>query len=389
VAAVTGIRRLEKMGFAPFFLAATLTGMAGVPVWVATYLGIEGPWSGMTAPHWHGHEMIFGYALAVLGGYLLTKVTWRTLLALFAAWAAGRAAGLAGEALPPGISALAAVAYPAVLAFYAGAPFLRAAKQLRSAVPGLLLAAFLIAELIFQAGVLGLVPGGTWIGLGLGVDLIVLMLFLMGGRVTAAATSGAIQARGRYLPGIAQARLETAGLLALLAMTLVDLSGLAPQLAGLLALGASVVVATRLVRWQVWTVVDALDISSLHAGYGFIAVGLALKALAQITGALGVFEAMHGVSVGALGVLSLTIMGRVVTQRTTGLRALPGAVRLAIGLVILATLARLLALDGALRQDMLVAASIAWTMAMAIFAGNVLWSLRCWWAREKGVVLAQ
>ncbi|HXK54819.1 MAG TPA: hypothetical protein PK405_09045, partial [Hyphomicrobiales bacterium] len=85
----------------------------------------------------------------------------------------------------------------------------------------------------------------------------------------------------------------------------------------------------------------------------------------------------------------LTIMGRVVTQRTTGLRALPGAVRLAIGLVILATLARLLALDGALRQDMLVAASIAWTMAMAIFAGNVLWSLRCWWAREKGVVLAQ
>ena len=276
-----------------------------------------------------------------------------------------------------------------MLAFYAGAPFLRAAKQLRSAVPGLLLAAFLIAELIFQAGVLGLVPGGTWIGLGLGVDLIVLMLFLMGGRVTAAATSGAIQARGRYLPGIAQARLETAGLLALLAMTLVDLSGLAPQLAGLLALGASVVVATRLVRWQVWTVVDALDISSLHAGYGFIAVGLALKALAQITGALGVFEAMHGVSVGALGVLSLTIMGRVVTQRTTGLRALPGAVRLAIGLVILATLARLLALDGALRQDMLVAASIAWTMAMAIFAGNVLWSLRCWWAREKGVVLAQ
>lgn len=377
------MKRMEKLGFAPFFFAATLTGMVAVPVWVAAYLGIDGPWAGLTSAHWHGHEMIFGYALAVLGGYLLTRVTWRVLVLLFLAWAAGRFAGLAGAALPPLFSALLALLYPAALVYYAGGPFFRAAKRVRSAVPGLLMAGFFIAELIFQAGALGLLPGGEWIALVLGVDLIVLMMFLMGGRVTAAATSGAIQARGRYLPGIAQQRLELAGLVTLLAMTAIDLSGFVPWLAGLLAALASALLVVRLYRWQVWTVVDALDISALHLGYVFLAAGLAFKALAGITGWIGYFNATHGITVGALGVLSLTIMGRVTTQRTSGLRSLPFMVRAAIALIAVATVARLLALDPGLRLDMLIWASIAWTLGMALFAINLVWSVGLWLPQHK------
>lgn len=383
MSALSDIRRLEKLGFAPFFLAATLTAMIGVPLWAAAYLGLDGPWAGLTSAHWHGHEMIFGYALAVIGGYLLTKVSFRVLVLLFLAWGAGRAAGLAGASVPPALSALMVLSYPAVLVYYAGGPFFRAAKRVRSAIPGLLIGGFFIAELVFQAGALGILPGGEWMGLVLGVDLIVVMMFLMGGRVTAAATSGAIQARGRYLPGIAQQNLEIAGLFLLLAMTAIDLSGLVPWLAGLLAAAAAVLVAVRLCRWQVWTVIDALDISALHLGYLFLAVGLAFKALAQITGEIGLFDAMHGITVGALGILSLTIMGRVVTQRTSGLRELPVMVRAAIALIALATLARLMALEPDLRLDMLVWSAIAWTLGMALFAANLVWSVGIWLPARK------
>lgn len=379
----TGIRRIEKLGFAPFFLAATLSAASAVPVWMVLYLGRGGAWAGGLSPHWHGHEMVFGYALAVIGGYLLTKVSWRILALLVAAWTAGRLAGLAGDALPAWLSAGAALIFPAALGYYAGGPFLRAAKRLRSAVPGLVIAAFLVAEVLFQAGALGLMPDGERMGLALGLDLITLMLFLMGGRVTAAATSGAIQARGRYLPGIAQSDLELAGLFLLLVMTAVDLSGRASLLAGALAVAAAGVIVMRLVRWQVWTVIDALDISSLHLGYALLALGLALKGFAEASGLLATFDASHGITVGALGVLSLTIMGRVTTQRTSGLRALPGAVRVAIALVALAALARLLALAGTTRIEMLVAASAAWSAGMMLFAVYVARASIAWWHTQR------
>ena len=58
----------RKLGFAPFFLGAALVGVQGVPVWVLQYLGVDGPWAAFDWPYWHGHEMIFGYGFAVMGG---------------------------------------------------------------------------------------------------------------------------------------------------------------------------------------------------------------------------------------------------------------------------------------------------------------------------------
>jgi uncharacterized protein involved in response to NO len=92
---------------------------------------------------------------------------------------------------------------------------------------------------------------------------------------------------------------------------------------------------------------------------------------------------MHGITVGALGILSLTIMGRVLTQRTSGLRELPMMVRAAIALVALATITRLLALDPDLRLDMLIWASSAWTLGMALFAVNLVWAVGIWLPQQK------
>jgi len=359
----------RKLGFAPFFLGAALVGVLGVPVWVLQYLGADGPWAAFDWPYWHGHEMLFGYGFAVMGGYLLAKVSPRIVGFLFCLWLLGRAALF----LPadPLMGALLAFAFPIGMFIYAGLPFFKAAKRWRSAIPGGVLAAFVLAEALFQAGRLEFLAEGRVLGLLLGIDLLAALLYLMGGRVIAAATSGAHQARGGYLPGVAQQKIEFAGLLALAVMVVCDLVGLLPAVSGAAALIAGTTVVARLWRWQVWKVVDALDVTALHIGYLFLAVGLAAKGAAQLGWEVGVFEASHGATVGALGVLSITIMGRSAIQRTGRPRDLPVVLRFAIALMIGAALARLGAFHPDFRADLLYAASALWTAALVVFAGVV------------------
>lgn len=359
----------RKLGFAPFFLGAALVGVLGVPVWVLQYLGVEGPWAAFDWPYWHGHEMIFGYGFAVMGGYLLTKVPPRLVGFLFCLWLLGRVTLF----LPgvPIMGALLALTFPIGMFIFAGLPFFKAAKRWRSAIPGGVLAAFVVAEALFQAGRLELLDDGQASGLLLGIDLLAALLYLMGGRVIAAATSGAHQARGGYLPGVAQQKIEFAGLLALAVMVLSDLLGFLPLLSGVAAMAAAVTILVRLWRWQVWKVVDALDVSALHIGYVFLAAGLAAKGAAQLGWEVGVFEASHGATVGALGVLSIAIMGRSAIQRTGRPRDLPMVLRFAIALMIGAALARLGAIYPDFRIGLLYAAAVLWTASLVVFAGVV------------------
>lgn len=375
--AVQGNRgKQRRLGFAPFFLGAALLGGAAAPIQVTQYLAVNASWLDIDSAYWHGHEMIFGYALAVLGGYLLAKFSWRVLTPLACAWLIARVTVIAGSSLPTELSALLTLVYPIGLFIYGGLPFLRSAKRIRSAIPGLLLGGFVIAELLFQLDNLGILPEGKWRGLMLGFDMIVLLLYLMGGRVIAAATSGAIQKKGGYVAGIAQLKTEVVGLFFLFAMITSDVVFRSAEISGLFAVLSAGVIVKRLIGWRVWTVVDALDISGLHLGYAFLAAGLALKAFDNFAGTAGTFEAMHGIMVGGLGVLSLSIMGRTVVQRARLVGGLPIAIRISIALMALATLLRVAAFYGDLRLEMLIAAATVWASSFAVFSWVVLFALR-------------
>jgi uncharacterized protein involved in response to NO len=102
---------------------------------------------------WHAHEMIFGQALAVVGGYLLSRFAIGPLVTVALLWLAARAAilapGILGE-LRAALSVLAtaAIALPAALAF------LRGAKRPGNLVFPVLLGGFVVADVLFQLGVL-------------------------------------------------------------------------------------------------------------------------------------------------------------------------------------------------------------------------------------------
>jgi len=345
-----------------FFPAVLLLAAIAVPLKAAESAGLLA----LPLPlFWHGHEMIFGVAYGVIGGYLLVGMPRRTVATAFAAWLIGRG-GLVLHAQAPLLSTGLALAYPAILAVLVGTRFLHATKSARNAVFAPILFGLLIAQIVYEADG----PGGTGdlgrLGLLLAADLIFLMLFTMGGRIIAAASSGAHQSHGRKLTGVAHPRLELAGIAALAVMLLLEPWSATAAVSGVFSAAAGGIVLLRLWRWHVWRLIGVREVSLLHLGYSWLAAGLLAKGWAQFTGSWPVLSTLHIGLVGGFGTLALTMIFRASLQRARRpIRLGPMAIT-AILLVSAATLARLIAVTTAAPIPWLLTSAMAWTAAMCI-----------------------
>jgi uncharacterized protein involved in response to NO len=355
-----------------FFPAAVLYALAAVPVWALEYAGLlpASPAGGWAS--WHGHEMLFGYGLAVVGGYLLTKISRPALWTVFGLWLLGRAAYLFLP-LPPLAEAALALAYPASLLIYGGFPFLRAAKKGRNLIFAGILAALVLAALAYHSGALA---AGEARGTALGIDMLTLLMFTMGGRVIAAASSGALRLRGIEVFGVAQPRLEAVGVAAIAATAALEFWGGAPAIAAVTALAGALAVALRLYGWRVWKTWDDSALAALNLGYAWIGIGLAAKSASLGFGVPSEFDALHGVMVGALGTLSIAMMARVALQRRQRAIVFPGAMTLAVLAMSGAAACRLLAAIPEYRLALVSAASLFWVCAFLLFAAFLFPLLR-------------
>jgi uncharacterized protein involved in response to NO len=350
-----------------FFPAAVLYALAAVPVWALEYAGLLPASSAGGWASWHGHEMLFGYGLAVVGGYLLTKISKAALLTVFGLWLLGRVAYLVLP-LPPLAGAIIAISFPAALLFYAGLPFLRAAKKGRNLIFAGILAALVLAALAYQSGAAGALAAGEARGTSLGIDMLTLLMFTMGGRVIAAASSGALRLRGAEIFNPAQPRFEALGVTAIIVLAALEFWGGAPLSSAAAALVGAVAVALRLSGWRVWKTRDDAALAALHLGYAWIGIGLGVKAASLALGVPSEFDALHGVMVGALGTLSLAMMARVALQRSQRAIVFPGMLMLAVMAMSGAAACRLLAAIPEFRLALVSAASLFWVCAFLLFA---------------------
>ncbi|WP_026988576.1 NnrS family protein [Fodinicurvata fenggangensis] len=357
-----------RTDFLLLFLLGALGALVFVPLKAAVYLpGVADMVGGILprAPYWHGHEMLLGYSQAILGGYLMTRAGPSRIRVFAGLWLLARCSVLVPDLAGLLLSATANIALMILLFIEAGLPFLRAAKRIRSAIPGIVLALLLVAEAIFQAGRLLAMPQLSETALGAVAWLIILMLFLMGGRITAAATSGLLQRKDLPRPA-AQGQLESLGLAALVLAGLLDLTPVPPVLAALPALAAAGILLLRLAYWRVWQARDRLEVSALHLGYGLLAAGLVLKALDGVISGGSSLTGLHGAMIGGLGILSVTIMTRSTLQKLRRPITLPAAVKLALVLLAAAAVARSLALY--IHPAALISISaLLWSLAYALF----------------------
>jgi uncharacterized protein involved in response to NO len=306
---------LWELGFRPFYLLASVFAALSIPLWALQFSGLLGH-AYLAGPLWHAHEMLFGFALAVIVGFLFTAgrnwtnlptPTGPLLMGLAALWFAGRVLVLT----PFGAAAAAAnVAFPLAAAVCLAVPFVKARNRRNYFFVGLLLAMSVASGFVHltQFGVLDM---PSWVGLQASLDIVLFILAVMGGRVIPMFTNNGV-------PGATATRrpfIEKSALGLVLVLAAADVAGLRGVPLALLAAAACAAHAARWALWQPWKTLKVPLVWVLHAAYLWVPLHLALRALAEL-GAVLPSAATHALTVGAVGGLIIGMMTRTARGHT-------------------------------------------------------------------------
>jgi uncharacterized protein involved in response to NO len=354
-------------GHVVFFPVATVYAIFVLPASVLAMLGLTGAFPALASTTGHAHEMLFGFALAVVAGNQLGPIPMPRLALLAGLWVIARATFLCA---PQSIAAATAnIAFAALLATQLAPRLLGAAKKWRNQALPLVLTAICVSGIAFQ-----LAPHAGFAAvehtlLNVAVLLFALLLLFMGGRVIAPAIAGQFYRQGSNLDARVQPRIE-GGLIIAIAVAVAASLFASWRPFALLAAAATTVAgalsAVRLLRWRLWALRGRPDLLCLAAGYGWLAVGLLLYGAALAAGRYQTV-ALHIITVGALGTLTLNVMAMTWTLKA---RQDPSRARVRVAATILvgaAALARVLAGLGVFDPQVLfVIASMIWSGAFAL-----------------------
>jgi uncharacterized protein involved in response to NO len=301
-------------GFRPFFFLGALHAGLAIPLWLVAYFdgaALGGPFSGL---HWHAHEMLFGFLASVIAGFVLTAVpNWTgrlplsgmPLFALVTLWLSGRAACLlVGD---PWLAMAVDLAFPATLAAAIWREVV-AGRNWKNLPVAAMITLFGMANAIEHLAGAGLLPHDLGQRLALGVAA--MLVALIGGRIVPSFTRNwlARQSAAR-LPAPFDA-LDKAALAATAAATAgwVVLPGSAAGGAALFLAG--LLLAARLLRWRGHATLREPIVLVLHAGYGWLAVSLLLLGASALLPAIPYSAALHALTAGAIGTMTLAVMTR-------------------------------------------------------------------------------
>lgn len=305
---------LFALGFRPFFLVAAIFSIVLMAQWVLTFVGNRGFPNYYGEIGWHSHEMIFGYAVAVIAGFLLTAVrNWTDiqtaagvpLAGLTALWFVARLMPFLPGVFSPWLIAAVDISFLPALAIALSIPLLRSGQR-RNLIFSPLLGAFTLANFLVHIELMGYTTNTARTGTFLGLNLIVLLIVIMGGRVipffTERALSGVIPKRWPAIEWLSAA--------SALSFAIAELVLPYSMIAGGLAALAAVSNGIRLIGWYTNRFWSVPLLWVLHIGYGWVVAGFCLRALAAV-GLIPPQFTVHAFTVGGIGVLTLGMMARV------------------------------------------------------------------------------
>jgi uncharacterized protein involved in response to NO len=307
---------LWRLGFRPFYLVASIFAAVSVVLWMLQVTGHVRIETTLPGPLWHAHEMLFGFTLAVVVGFLFTAgrnwsgratPTGGWLAALVLLWLAARILGLT----PYGWAAAATnVAFPLACSWGLARALVGAGNRRNYFFIGLLVLMGL-ASLGIHVSVLGAASFPAWVGMQVAIDVVLFMMVVIGGRVIPMFTNNGV-------PGAQAARMpvvERASLMVVLAVLAADVGMAAGPLFALLLAIAAFAHMIRWMLWQPWRTLRTPLVWVLHGAYLWIPLHLALRAAAE-AGFVDRSLATHALTLGAIGGLTIGMMTRTARGHT-------------------------------------------------------------------------
>lgn len=321
---------LLSYAFRPFFLFAFTYAALAMIAWLV-WIGLHAAGAQVLdasislPPHqWHAHEMLFGYSMAAITGFFLTAVpNWTntkpvqgtTLVVLVLAWLAGRIAVWFSAYLPPILTAgLDLSLIVILLGLVLNALKARPSKRNLIFVP--ILVALFAANLMAHLENIGITEDTLASGHMLALNTILVLIVIIGGRVIPAFTTNALRRLGEeQLPETLPA-ITILAIASVVLVTIGDVLQLDDTVRGGIAGFAALANALRMLRWQSFKTLDQPIVWVMHLGYLWLVIGFVLKASALLGDSISEISAIHALTVGAVGTMTIGIMTRAALGHT-------------------------------------------------------------------------
>jgi uncharacterized protein involved in response to NO len=359
---------LFRLGFRPFYLMAAAFAAISVPLWMARYFGLAQNLLHVNV-NWHMHEMVFGFAIAVIIGFLFTAGrNWTGLwtprrghlAALAGLWLAGRLAMLCFPPLP---AALIDVLFLPFAAWPIYRVLQRSGNKRNLFLVGLL-AILTCANIVFHASTIGWLEISSARPMHAAILIIVMIESVMGGRVIPGFTANSVSG----VKPVTDARRDRITLALVALASLAWIAQLPAPLLAALTFAAGCAQLLRLAGWKPHCTLSAPLLWILHVSYGWIAVGFFLLSISamHLTSSSAAFHALGIGSMAGLilGMITRTALGHTGRPLTAGRSELLMYLLIQVGVI-----ARLLAATDAMqsRSTMLVIAAVSWTCAFLLY----------------------
>ena len=362
---------LFNLGFRPFFLLAAFSAIILMGTWVLAYVNIIQLNTYYGFIDWHSHEMLFGYAAAVIAGFLLTAVkNWTNVdtitkvpLALLAGiWLAARI--LPFTTVPGIVIAIVDVSFFFFLALAVAHPILKA-KQSNNFIMIAIISVFMLADILVQSQHLGIMATGVAKGNLLALYGVLLIIQVLTGRVMPFFTRVVVP----QTEVVERPLLEKILLIVLILLALADFFALNGLIISLLAGILLVAHIMRVAPWFSKPVLNTPILWVLYAGYLWFLIGFAMKVMVGLD-LVANNLAIHAWTVGVIGITTYGMMARV-SLGHTGREMLPS--KLAVSgfyLLTLATIIRVIFPLFSMAHYILwiEVSAVLWTVAFILFA---------------------
>jgi uncharacterized protein involved in response to NO len=365
---------LWSRGFRPFFLGAAAHAILAMLAWLAMYRhGWQLDLAGITTLQWHAHEMSFGFAMAVIGGFLLTAAwNWTGLATasgawlalLFGAWVSARVSMLAGPSWL-WLAAAGDLTFMLGLIVAIGRPILQV-RQSRQLPVLLVLSLMTLANLAFYLGAWGLLEQGARWGVYGGLYLVLGMVLFMGARVIPFFTERGVG----YEVRLQRQRWNDVATFALYPLFLVSELLWPHHLPGaLLAAALLTLNSIRVSGWHTLGIWRKPLLWGLFGAFLMINLGFLLRALTAVT-AIPDFLPIHAFAVGGIGLVSVSMMARVTLGHTgRNVHQAPPVITLLLLGIVLALIVRVFLplVDASHYQLWITLSGGAWVLTFCLF----------------------